>query len=337
MPKIAIIGTTGWGTTLAVVLARKGMYVRLWARRPEEAEELNRERQNRAFLPGIEFPRRLSVTGSLEEALADTVMAILAVPAQTMRANSRRIGPYLADSTLVVSAAKGLEMDTGKRMSQVIAEEIAPGTLARICVMSGPNLSREIAAGLPAATVVAAAGEAEAEQAQHWLTTRNLCVYANGDVVGVELGGALKNIIAVGAGMGDGLGYGDNAKAAFVTRGLSEITRLGVALGANPLTFLGLAGIGDLITTCASPLSRNHYIGVEMARGRPLAEILASMRSVAEGVPTVAAAYRLSQALGVDMPITRQIYRVLYEGLSPRQAVAELMGQRAGRELVGID
>ncbi len=336
MPKIAVVGTTGWGTTLAVVLARKGAHTWLWARRPEEADLLNRERQNRAFLPGIEFPRRLSVTNSLEEALSGAAMVILAVPAQTMRQNVKRIAPHVEESTLVPSAAKGLEMDTGKRMSQVIADELAPGHPSRICALSGPNLSREVVAGLPAATVVAASDEAVAEQAQRLLAARNLCVYANSDVVGVELGGALKNIIALGAGMGDGLGYGDNAKAAFVTRGLDEITRLGVTLGANPLTFRGLAGIGDLITTCASPLSRNHHVGMELAKGRPLAEVLGSMHNVAEGVPTAAAAYRLSVSLDVDMPITRQLYRVLYEGVSPRQAVTELMGRRVGRELVGI-
>ncbi len=220
-------------------------------------------------------------------------------------------------------------------MSQVITEEIDPHFVSSICVLSGPNLSQEILRGLPAATVVAAESEAVARIAQKLLTTPNLCVYTNTDVIGVELGGALKNIIALGAGMADGLDYGDNAKAAFMTRGLTEMTALGVTLGANPLTFSGLAGLGDLIATCASPLSRNHYVGVELTNGRSLEEITDSMTGVAEGVSTTIAARNLAQQLGVEMPITEKLYQILYEGVSPRQAAAELMAAEANHELVG--
>ncbi len=268
MTKIAIVGGTTWGMTLGVVLARKGLEVKLWARTKQEAAKLRKTGSNSTLLPGITFPPQLSITSSLSEALADVEAVILAVPSQTMRQNIRLIAGYLEKSMLVVSAAKGLEIDSGKRMSQVIAEEIDPSFQSNICVLSGPNLSREILHDLPAASVVAAGDVAMVRKAQHLLTTPNFCVYTNSDVIGVELGGALKNIIALGAGIIDGLDYGDNAKAAFVTRGLTEITALGLALGASPLTFSGLAGLGDLIATCAGPVSRSHYVGVELTNGR---------------------------------------------------------------------
>jgi glycerol-3-phosphate dehydrogenase (NAD(P)+) len=271
----------------------------------------------------------------LDEALFDTQAVILAVPSQTMRQNIGLVRDYLNPSVLVVSAAKGLELGSNKRMSEVIAEEIAPGFRPNICVLSGPNLSREIICDLPAATVVAAADEAKALEAQKLLTASNFCVYTNTDVIGVELGGALKNIIALGAGMVDGLGLGDNTKAAFITRSLIEIAALGVACGANPLTFTGLSGLGDVIATCASPLSRNHHVGVEIARGRPLAEITGSMTGVAEGVNTAIAARCLARQLGLGMPITEKIHQVLFEGADPRQVVVEIMSDEARHELVG--
>ena len=335
MPKIAIIGTTIWGITLGVVLAHKGLQVRLWARTEREATELRNVRPNPALLSGIIFPPQLSITSSLSEALADVKAIILAVPSQTMRHNIRLVASYLKRSMLVLSAAKGLEVGSSKRMSQVINEEINPQFRSNVCVVSGPNLSLEILRGLPAVTVVAAEGEDVARKAQKLLATPNLCVYTNTDVIGVELGGALKNIIALGAGMADGLGYGDNAKAAFITRGLTEMTALGVALGANPLTFSGLAGLGDLIATCSSPLSRNHYVGVELTKGRSLEEITKSMTGVAEGVSTTVAAWNLAQQLGLEMPITGKIYQVLYEGVDPRQAAVELMRAEAKHELTG--
>jgi glycerol-3-phosphate dehydrogenase (NAD(P)+) len=220
-------------------------------------------------------------------------------------------------------------------MSQLIAEEINPRFHSNICVLSGPNLAREVLHGLPAATVIAAENNAVARKVQRLLNTPKLCVFTNTDVIGVELGGALKNIIALGAGIADGLGYGDNAKAAFMTRGLTEITALGVALGANPLTFSGLAGLGDLVATCSSPLSRNHYVGVELTKGRSLTEILSSMTNVAEGVSTTLVAWNLAQKLGLEMPITEKVYQILYENADPRQAAVEMMGGNARHELVG--
>jgi len=335
MPKIAIVGTTAWGKTLGVVLSHEESEVRLWARTQQEAAELKQAGPNPELLPGAVFPPQLSVTSSLDEALTDAQVAIMAVPSQTMRRNIGLVRDHLGESVLVVSAGKGLELGSCKRMSQVIAEEIAPHLRSNICVLSGPNLSREILRHLPAATVVAAEDEAVAQKAQRLLTTPNFCVYTNTDVIGVELGGALKNIIALGAGMVDGLGYGDNAKAAFVTRGLIEMTALGLALGANPLTFAGLAGVGDVIATCSSSLSRNHYVGVELTKGRSLEEITDSMTGVAEGVNTTVAVRGLAQQRGLEMPIMERIYQVLFEGADPSQVVAESMATDAGHELAG--
>ena len=335
MPKVAIIGTTTWGLTLGVALAVKRAEVRLWARTEEEVTRLLNAEFPSELFSGISLPRKLSITSSLEEALDDVRAVIMAVPSQRMRENIKAVTPHLDSSMLVVSAAKGLEMDTNLRMSQVIAEEIPPELHPNICALSGPNLAQEILRDLPAAAVVAARSEAVAKKAQKFLNTPNLCIYTNTDVIGVELGGALKNIIALGAGIVDGLGYGDNAKSAFITRGLTEITALGMALGANPLTFSGLTGLGDLVATCSSNLSRNHHVGVELTKGRALEEITGSMTGVAEGVTTTLAAYNLAQQLKLEMPITEKIYRVLYEGLGPKEAALELMEANVKHELSG--
>ena len=335
MPKIAIIGTTAWGTTLGVVLAHKGLEVRLWARTEEEASKLRSKGPDPRQLPGVTFPPQLSVTSSARKALARVTAVILAVPSQTMRQNIRLVTDYLRESMLIVSAAKGLEIGSNKRMSQVIAEEVDPGFRTNICVLSGPNLFREVLRGLPASAVVAAEDDAVTKKAQKLLTAPNFSIYTNNDVIGVELGGALKNVIALGAGMVDGLGYGDNAKAAFATRGLTEMAALGVALGASPLTLSGLSGLGDLIATCASTLSRNHYVGVELTKGRSFEEITASMAGVAEGVSTTAAVWDIAQQLQLEMPITEKIYQVLYDGADARQTITELLGARGRHELVG--
>ncbi len=335
MAGVAIIGTTTWGVTLGVVLARNGLDVRLWARTEQECSRLQNGQHHAEAISGITFPEKLSIMSSLPDVIAEADAVILAVPSQRMRDNIRAASGYLTNSMLVVSAAKGLEIDSNKRMSQVIADEISPSFWPNICVHSGPNLSAEIIHGLPAVAVVAAWNEMIAHKAQKLLNTPSICLYTNSDVIGVELGGALKNIIALGAGIADGLGYGDNAKAALITRGLTEITALGVALGANPLTFSGLTGLGDLITTCSSPLSRNHYVGVELTKGRSLKEILDSMTSVAEGVGTTVVAHKLSKQLEMEMPITEKIYRVLYEGLDPKKASLELMEAEARHELMG--
>ncbi len=326
--KVAIIGTTGWGTTLGIMLGRRDMEVALWARTREEAERLDRERENAQRLPGVRLPQNLSPTASIAEALQGASLVILAVPSQEMRANVRLLKEHVDESMPILSAAKGLELGTAKRMSQVIAEELGPAHRSNICVLSGPNLSREIVQGLPASTVVAAEDTSLAERVKRIMSSPTFQVYTSDDVVGVELGGALKNIIALGAGMADGLGYGNNAKAAYMAQGLTEITRLGVAAGASPITFIGLSCLGDLLATCSSPLSRNHTLGEGLAQGRSLEEIKASMGSVVEGVATTAAARQMARELGVEMPITEQIYRVLFEGESPARAMAELIGEQ---------
>lgn len=336
MSKISIIGTASWGTTLGVALARKEMQVKLWTRTEEEAQQLNQNRRNSAYLPEIPFPQHLSATHILKEALEGTDLVIWAVPAQRLRQSVRLAQEHLESSMFLLSAAKGLELGSLKRMSEVIADEVDPSFHDNIFALSGPNLSREIARGLPAAAVVAALNGAVAEEVQRLLLMPNFCVFISTDIVGVELGGALKNVIALGAGIADGLGLGDNARAALITRGLAEITSLGVALGANPLTFSGLSGLGDLITTCSSPLSRNHFVGAELARGRSLDEIKSRMHSIAEGVDTTIAARQLAQLVGVQMPITEEVYAVLFEGFDPRQFVADLMGRGVRHELAGI-
>jgi glycerol-3-phosphate dehydrogenase (NAD(P)+) len=335
MPQVSIVGTTSWGITLAIVLASKGLKVGLLVRTGQEAAEMKNGSLKRASFPVTSLPAGLELCNDPRDVLADCRALILAVPSQSMRQNMRSLSPFLNSSIVLVSAAKGLEIGTNLRMSQVIAAEIDPHLRHNIGVLSGPNLSREILQGLPAATIAAAEDPDVSRTLQRLLTTPNLCVYTHNDVIGVELGGSFKNIIALGAGMADGLGYGDNAKAAFMTRGLTEITALGVALGANPLTFSGLAGLGDVIATCASTLSRNHYLGVELTKGRTAEEITRSMDGVAEGYATTKVAWELAQNLGLEMPITEKIYRVLYEGLSPREGAAQLMVPQNNHELTG--
>jgi len=326
--KVAIVGTTAWGTALGIMLARKGMDVALWARGEEEAETLNRDRENTARLPGITFPDTLAVTCRTGDALKGASLVIFAVPSQEMRRNVRLVSEHIDGDTPILSVAKGLERDSTKRMTQVIAEELGPSTGHRICAISGPNFSKEIAQGLPASTVIAARDGAVVGTVQQIMDSPTFKVEISNDLAGVELAGALKNIVALGAGMLDALGYGDNAKAAFVTRGFAEITRLAVAAGADPATFSGLAGVGDLVATCSSLLSRNRTFGRELASGRPVEEIKSSMTSVVEGITTAAAAVRLAADLGVEVPITAQLYRVLYEGLDLAEAMERLVGAR---------
>jgi glycerol-3-phosphate dehydrogenase (NAD(P)+) len=335
MPKIAIVGTTSWGITMGVVFAKKGLEVKLWARSEKDAASLGNGQFETSLLSISDMPNTLSVTQDIDEALLDTKAVIMAVPSQSMRKNIQTVREYLTKSTLIISAAKGLELGTNKCMTQVIAEEIDPQFHQNICVLSGPNLYKEILYDQPAASVVAARNEKMGRKAQRLLNSPNLCVYTNSDVIGVEMGGALKNIIALGAGIIDGMEYGDNAKAAFITRGLTEITALGVSLGASAITFSGLAGLGDLIATCASPLSRNHYVGVELTKGRLLEDITATMKGVAEGITTTKAVWELAQSLELEMPITEKVYQVLYEGLSPKEAAAQIMSAEARHELTG--
>ena len=336
MDKVTIIGTTTWGTTLGIILARKSIPVTLLARTTNESQQLQTDGENSRFLPGTPFPGPLTVSHDLEQSLKGTGMVILAVPSSSFRNNLKWIVGAISGTPIILSASKGLEMDTGNRMSQIMEEELPSPLHSGLAVLSGPNLALEIVKGKPASTVVASGDSGIAEAAQRALMSSNFRVYTNEDTVGVELGGALKNIIALGAGICDGMGYGDNGKAAFITRGLAEITRLGVAAGASPITFAGLAGLGDLITTCASPLSRNNFVGRQLAAGKAMKDILASMKNVAEGVYTTVAALKVAERLNVDMPITRATYQILYEGLNLTQAVNELMGRPPRAEWEGL-
>lgn len=333
--RITVVGSGAWGTTLAIVAARAGHEVTLYVRNPDEAGRIKRTRRNERYLPEAELPNTIFVTADLSIACRDTALVLLVVPSQTVRQNARAVAPMVGDA-LVVSAAKGLERGSLKRMSEVVAEELGVSAEANVCALSGPNLAGEIAAGKPATSVVASRNLAAAERARDLLMSPQFRLYTNEDIVGVEMGGALKNIIAIGAGMGDGLHAGDNAKAAFLTRGIAEVARLGIAVGADPLTFAGLAGLGDLVATCASPLSRNHRVGEELVKGRPLAEIVASLGQVAEGIATTEAAYALGRREGVELPIVEQMHAVLFEGKQPLQAVAALMQREAKHELEGI-
>ena len=327
LTKAAVVGTTTWGTTLALQLCRNSVPTTLLARTENEAHRIREDGQNRRFLPGILLPPDLQVTASAAEALADANVVILAVPSQRFRQNLLWIRDHMGTEAIAVSAAKGLEMQSGKPMSAVFSDEMASHLASLYCVVSGPNLAKEVVAGKPVSTVIASNSPSAAKTVQGLLMSPRFRVYTNDDVIGVELAGSLKNIIAIGSGICDGLGYGDNAKSAFITRGLAEITRLGMAAGASPLTFAGLAGLGDVAATCFSRLSRNRHVGEQIAKGQTLDEILESMQNVAEGVQTTAAARKLAQQLGVEMPITETTYQILFEGLDLSEAIARLMGR----------
>lgn len=341
MTTVAALGTGAWGTTLACLVAAApqtvaaAASVTLWEHHPDRAATMERDRENREYLPGTPFPPGVRVTADLAEAVVGRDIILLVTPSQAVRAHARALAPLLTPGVIVICASKGLEVDTHLRLSEVLAQELPTGV--HIGALSGPNLAAEIARGLPAAAVVAIPELAAAERAQAALNTPTYRLYTSEDVVGVELGGALKNIIALGTGVNDGLGYGDNAKASFMTRGLAEISRLAVAAGANPLTLAGLAGLGDLIATCSSPLSRNRSLGLALARGETLAEALAERHAVVEGVTTTRAALQLAQNLGVELPITQQIAHVLFDGRDVRVAVAALLTRDLKGELEGLD
>ncbi len=335
MRAVGVIGSGAWGTTLALLLARKGIMTTLWDHHAERAAAMQKQRENTAFLPELSFPDTLEVTSSVQEAVQGKEMLLLVPPSQRLRENLRILAPHLMPNTILVSASKGIEIASLKRMTEVIEEEL-PAFRNAIAALSGPNLSREVAQEKPTAAVVAALQHDVAVHIRGLLSTTAFRIYTSEDVIGVELGGALKNIIAISAGINDGLGYGANAKAAMITRGLAEISRLGVAAGANPLTFAGLAGLGDLVATCTSSLSRNQQLGQRLATGEKLQDILQSTRSVAEGVSTTQAALQLAVRYNVEMPIAQQLGLVLFQGLDPHKAVPELMLRGPKGELEGI-
>jgi glycerol-3-phosphate dehydrogenase (NAD(P)+) len=333
--RLAVIGAGTWGTTLALQLARRGP-VTLLARDEDQARQLLGERRNERYLPGVTLPVEIEITADAAALEGASELVILAVPSRAMRASAERVRDHLNPDAVLLSVAKGLEERSLLRMTQVLAE-VMPDAAGRIGAMSGPNLAREIARGLPASAVIAAENENVSLRATEVIGTRSFRVYRNRDVIGVELCGALKNIIAIAAGAAEQLGFGDNGKAGLITRGLAEMTRLGIAAGANPLTFAGLAGLGDVIATCYSALSRNHTLGVEMAKGRKWADVEGTLDGVAEGAYTVNAALEMAANLGVEMPIAQEVHNAIYEGKSVQRCLIDLLSREQKDELAGVE
>ena len=330
-PRIAVVGAGAWGTTLARVIARSEP-VTLLCHSAETAEAIVATGRNERRLPGVDLPRTVIATADVAALAGASDLVLFAAPSTHLRDTAAACAPFLADGADVLTVVKGLERGTLLRMSEVIAEAtgIAPG---RVAALSGPNLAAEIARDLPASAVIAAADLALAERVVARVARRRFRLYTNSDILGVELAGALKNVVAIAAGAADGLGFGDNGKAGLLTRGLAEMMRLGIAAGADPLTFAGLAGMGDLIATCGSSLSRNHRLGEELAKGRTWAEIEADLPGTAEGAYTVRAALALADRLGVEMPIAREVHRALFEGKSVQRCLVDLLAREPKDEL----
>ncbi|MDQ1438876.1 MAG: glycerol-3-phosphate dehydrogenase [Acidimicrobiaceae bacterium] len=330
--KVAVVGAGSWGTAVAAIAATRTPTV-LWARRPDLADRINAEHLNRDYLADFPLPPGLHATSSLEEALADAAVVVMGVPSHGFRDILTEARPHLPANAPIVSLTKGVEQDSLKRMTQVI-EEVAPDRASG--VLTGPNLAKEIMAGQPAASVVAMTDQAVAADLQQVFSTDAFRVYTNDDVVGCELAGALKNVMAIASGMADGMGFGDNTRAALITRGLAELTRLGCALGGQALTFSGLAGMGDLVATCISRQSRNRHVGEQLGQGRTIDEVIAEMKMVAEGVKTSRAVVALARQAGLEMPIAEQVVAVLYEGKKAVDIIPSLMRREAKPELHGI-
>jgi glycerol-3-phosphate dehydrogenase (NAD(P)+) len=328
----AVLGAGSWGTALAWLLGQSGRNVRLWCRDAARAASIQERRVNERYLPGVILPHSVLVDASLVGCVEEAGLIVVAVPVGATRAVLAAL-PSPSSATLLLLAAKGLEESSGRRVSEVAAEVLGPEGAARLAVLSGPNLAGELVRQLPTTSVVAGRDAEVAARCQAWLAAPFFRVYTNPDLAGVELGGALKNVIAIAAGISDGLGFGDNTKAAIITRGLAEMARLAMSCGARPETLMGLSGLGDLVATCASGLSRNYRLGRSIGAGEDLAAARAALGQVAEGVPTTAAARRLALARGVETPITDEVFRVLYENADPRDAVASLMSRRFKDEL----
>ena len=333
MARIAVIGAGGWGTAMAILLKNIDHTVTLYARRSEFVEELATTRVNRTYLPGIQLPEGLLVTGDLNRAVHQADVAVIAVPSHGVQQIARNLASVLTGEEILVSLAKGLERDTFLRMTQVLDREIPQVPDFRICALSGPNLAEEVSRGVPTATVIASMRKSVGVQLQQIFMAPALRVYTHHDMVGVEMGGALKNIIAIAVGISDGLGFGDNTRATLITRGLAEMARLGYAMGGELLTFAGLSGLGDLVCTCTSPHSRNHSAGIRIGRGEKLQDILAGTDMVIEGVKAAHVGQGLAAHYGVELPITQETYRVLYEDKPPRDAVRSLMGREGKYEI----
>ncbi len=328
---VAVIGAGSWGTTLAQLLADKGLPVRVWVREAEVFADLGRDRINHTFLPGVRLSSRIMFTQELAVALQGARVALMAVPSHVFREMLRELRPHLPGEAVLLSATKGMEIDSLLTMEGVAREEL--GAAVPYAVLSGPSFAREVVQKTPTAVTIASRRREVAHNLQRLFSTPYFRVYTSFEVTGTELGGALKNIFAIGTGILEGMGLGNNSRAAVITRGLAEMTRLGVRLGANPMGLMGLSGLGDLVLTCTSSQSRNFQVGVKLGKGHPLPEILEDMAAVAEGVKTTRAVHILARRLGVDMPIVDAVYRILYEGLTPREAIKKLMTRELKDEL----
>jgi glycerol-3-phosphate dehydrogenase (NAD(P)+) len=329
---IAVIGAGSWGTALTISLATAGHDVTLWARRPAAAAFMDQERHNPTYLPKAHIPDTVRITSSLAAAANDQDLWVFATPSQAVREVAERLLPYAHPDLIAVSVAKGIENGTLLTTTRVLDEVLTSLPRERLAVLYGPSHAEEVVGGCPSAVVAAAYDPAVAEAIQETFMTSRLRVYVNADVIGVEIAGSVKNVLAVAAGMSDGVGYGDNAKAALITRGIAEIARLGMALGAKASTFAGLAGIGDLVVTCMSKHSRNRYLGEQIGRGKSLKQVEAEMTMVAEGVRTTRSVHDLAKRLNIEMPITEAVYAILFEGKKPEEAVEDLMTRSAKQE-----
>lgn len=331
--KIGVVGGGSWGTALANLLGLKGFSVDFWIYEEEVKQQILKDRENQIFLPGVALSENLKPTNEIEPVITDKDMVLIVVPSHVMRETIQRMPAVFAPNTVIVTASKGIENQTHMMMSQVLREMLPSLSEDRFAALSGPSFAKEVAVQYPTAVTAASSSLETAEFVQQAFATPYFRVYTNTDVIGVELGGAVKNIIAIAAGIIDGMNMGLNTRAALITRGLTEIRRLGIHLGANPRTFTGLAGIGDLILTCTGDLSRNHTVGKKIGQGQTLKDILKDMRMVAEGVKTAKSVYNLSKKLNVEMPICWEIYRILYEDVSPIKAVRKLMTRDLKQEL----
>ncbi|MCM8770654.1 MAG: NAD(P)-dependent glycerol-3-phosphate dehydrogenase [Candidatus Omnitrophica bacterium] len=328
--KIAVLGDGGWGTTLAIHLYNKGYAVSLWGAFADYVAYLDKKRINTKFLNGIKIPKDILITHDIKKAVQDAHLIIVAIPSQFLRKTIRRLKKIDLSEKIIVSVTKGIEHPTLLRMTEVIHEEL--GKNKKLAVLSGPTIAQEVARGIPTTAVVATHDQNLNKYLQDVFMTERFRIYTNDDVIGVELGGSLKNIIAISCGISDGLGFGTNAKAAILTRGLVEITRLGMAMGAKKETFFGLSGLGDLATTCMSPYSRNRFVGEQIGKGKKLKDVISHMQMIAEGITTTQAAYQLSKKYKVEMPITCEVYKVIYKNKSPLKAVKDLMTREKKEE-----
>jgi glycerol-3-phosphate dehydrogenase (NAD(P)+) len=331
--KIAVLGAGSWGTAIADLLGSKGFQISLWVYEKEVKDQIERFQENKLFLPGHKLSGNILPSNDLAAVVTDKNLIVIVVPSHLMRAMTEKMAGHLADGTVMVSASKGIEQKTHLTMSGVIKENLPEVAEDRLAVLSGPSFAKEVVQKMPTSVTASCKNSDCADMVQHVFATPYFRVYTSNDVVGVELGGAVKNVIAIAAGILDGLGLGLNTRAALITRGMTEVRRLGLHLGANPRTFTGLAGFGDLVLTCTGNLSRNYTVGIKLGRGQKLKDILNEMHMVAEGVKTAKSVYNFSRKLKVEMPICHEIYRILYEDLAPKEAVYRLMTRALKQEL----